>query len=46
LTFSYLLNEPGFYALAFLYHYMGPDGGKLDVLRSKLLSNTVTFTVR
>jgi hypothetical protein len=43
---SYPLAEPGLYTLKFLYHYVGRDGGKPNVFRGEVSSNTISFRLR
>ena len=40
------LAEPGLYTFQFLYHYTGPDGGKRNVFRDEVSSNTISFRLR
>lgn len=42
----YPLVRPGLYEVQFAYNYQGPDGGHPDVLRGRVVSNVVTFTLQ
>jgi len=42
----YTLTRPGAYVVQFAYHYQGPDGGRPNVLKTRIPSNVVNFSLQ